>query len=124
VAAPVPLAFAGSNNETFNVSQAFPWTANQWPLPPGSYFLSEARTAPGSIGVALRCDSRDGTLGVAWDAVDTQVILTWTQTEAAVANLSGVYPIDVLLTRPQGSGPPRVDQIGVGTVTFNPGVTR
>ena len=79
MAAPLPLAFVGWNNETFSVTQPFPWDVTQWPLPAGSYFLSEARASAGATPIALRFDSRDGSMIVAWDSANTQVDLTFLQ---------------------------------------------
>ena len=124
MAAPLPLAFVGCNNETFSVTQPFPWDVNQWPLPAGSYFLSEARASAGATPIALRFDSRDGSMLVAWDSANTQVDLSFLQDAAAVAPLSGVYVFDVICVRPQGASPPRADVIGAGTITINQGVTR
>jgi hypothetical protein len=123
MAAPLSVAFVGWSNETFSVAQPFPWAIGQWPLPAGSYFLCEARTAPGAA-IAMRFDSRDGSIGVGWDAVNTQVDLTFFQDIGAMAPLVGAYAFDVTLTRPQGAWPPRVDVIGVGIITINQGVTR
>ena len=124
MAAPLPLAFLGWNNETFSVTQPFPWDVSQWPLPAGSYFLSEALVSAAGAPIALRFDSRDGSMLVAWDSANTQVLLTFLQGREEVAPLSGVYVVDVICVRPQGACPPRADVIGAGTITINQGVTR
>ncbi len=124
MAAPLQLAFLGWNNETFSVIQPFPWDTAQWPLPAGSYFLSEARASAVLAPIALRFDSRDGSMIVGWDSVNNQVDLSFLQDAAAVAPLAGVYVFDVICVRPQGASPPRVDVIGAGTITINQGVTK
>jgi len=122
-AAQLDLSFKGRNNETFEVSQAFPWVADQWPLPYGSFFESHVRATPDAVSVILSFSSLDGSLIVNWDAGTTQVVLTWIKPETAMRLLKGTYSFDVRLMRPDGMGT-RIDVIGEGSIEIDLGDTR
>jgi len=125
MASPLSLTFRGANNEDFGVAQAFPWIANQWPLPAGSWFDSQWRVSPNDVDPVLSFSSLDGSLIVNWDAGTGQVVLTWSQPRSAMLALAGTYLLDVRVLRPFAvNQPPRVDQIGAGVVIITQGATR
>lgn len=124
---PTPLSFALTQrtNEPLDVVVAFPWRADQWPLPDGSLLRSDVRSARGDVDVLITLASGSGLTPV-WDATNTQLLVAVYVPRQALAGLARATPYvgDVTLIRPvAGRDDPRVDVIGDFTLTVIEGVT-
>lgn len=126
MAQPLQFSLNQRTNEPLRVAVPFPWLADQWPLPAGSRFSCDIRSARGDPNILLHLQSDDSSLIATWDAANTRVLLAF---EAPVDALVGIAtPVrlygDVVLERPRpGSPAPRRDVIGDFDMTLIAGFT-
>lgn len=131
-----PLIFTirQRTNEPFEITLPFKWVASQWPLPDGSYFQSDIRTARDAVAEVMTFSSNSNPnnlspspMTMLWDGAKTMLFLALFAPQGVVASLArpSPYVMDIRLVRPRAGGlADRVDIIAEGTVKIIEGVTR